>query len=83
MTITFLLLGIAELGTGNAAHIQVRALHRFPRLTTQLMRVPFQTAGGAFGLCTAFLAWYVAAANLLTPDTSFFVLPIGDVSKKD
>jgi len=63
LTITFLLLAIAELGVGNAANIQ--------------------TAGGAFGLCTAFLAWYVAAANLLTPDTSFFVLPIGDVSKKD
>ena len=71
-----------------------------------------QTAGGAFGLVTAAIAWYVgmstippyparlrkrsrqadfrfqlfpspAAANLLTPDTSYFVLPIGDMSKKD
>lgn len=41
------------------------------------------TAGGAFGLATAAVAWYVAAANLLTPDTSYFVLPIGDMSKKD
>ncbi|GAA5860253.1 hypothetical protein JCM3774_000358 [Rhodotorula dairenensis] len=63
LTITFLLLGIAELGVGNAS-----AIH---------------TAGGAFGLVTAAIAWYVAAANLLTPDTSYFVLPIGDMSKKD
>ncbi|BGO98286.1 Ammonia transport outward protein 2 [Rhodotorula toruloides] len=63
LTITFLLLGIAELGVGNASAIQ--------------------TAGGAFGLITAFNAWYVAAANLMTPDQSFFVLPVGDMSKKD
>ncbi|BGP59325.1 hypothetical protein NBRC10512v2_000619 [Rhodotorula toruloides] len=63
LTITFLLLGIAELGVGNASAIQ--------------------TAGGAFGLITAFNAWYVAAANLMTPDQSYFVLPVGDMSKKD
>ncbi|GAA5849689.1 hypothetical protein JCM9279_001980 [Rhodotorula babjevae] len=64
LTITFLLLGIAELGNvGNSS-----AIH---------------TAGGAFGIITAFNAWYVAAANLLTPETSYFVLPVGDQSKKD
>ncbi|KAK4046102.1 hypothetical protein OIV83_006355 [Microbotryomycetes sp. JL201] len=42
-----------------------------------------KTAGGAFGIITAFNAWYVAWAGLLTPDTSFFVLPTGDLSKKD
>ncbi|GAA6057408.1 hypothetical protein JCM3770_000752 [Rhodotorula araucariae] len=64
LTITFLLLGIAELGTvGNSS-----AIH---------------TAGGAFGLITAFNAWYVAAANLLTPDQSYFVLPTGSLAKKD
>ncbi|KAL8286709.1 hypothetical protein RQP46_004237 [Phenoliferia psychrophenolica] len=41
------------------------------------------TAGGAFGLITAFNAWYVAAAGLLTPDTSFFVLPVGSMARKD
>ncbi|TNY24244.1 GPR1/FUN34/yaaH family-domain-containing protein [Rhodotorula diobovata] len=41
------------------------------------------TAGGAFGMVTTALAWYVAAANLLTPDTSYFTLPVGDMSKKD
>lgn len=40
-------------------------------------------AGGAFGLITAFNAWYVAAAGLLTADTAYFVLPIGDRSKRD
>lgn len=34
-------------------------------------------AGGAFGIITAFCAWYVALAGLLTPDTSFFMIPIG------
>lgn len=63
LTITFLLLGIAELGVAHAS-----AVH---------------TAGGAFGLATAFLAWYVAAANLLTPDTAYFVLPVGELPKKD
>jgi len=40
-------------------------------------------AGGVFGLLTAFQAWYVALTGLLTPDTSYFVLPVGDLSKKD
>ncbi|KAM0748641.1 hypothetical protein T439DRAFT_304201 [Meredithblackwellia eburnea MCA 4105] len=40
-------------------------------------------AGGAFGLITAFNAWYVALTGLLTPDTSYFVLPTGDLSKRD
>lgn len=34
-------------------------------------------AGGALGIITAFCAWYVALAGLLTPDTSFFMIPIG------
>jgi succinate-acetate transporter protein len=41
------------------------------------------TAGGALGLVTAFNAWYVAAAGLLTPDTSYFVLPVGNMAKRD
>jgi succinate-acetate transporter protein len=39
------------------------------------------TAGGYFGLFTAFNAWYVAAAGLLTPDTSYFTLPIGSLAR--
>ncbi|GAA5920522.1 hypothetical protein JCM1841_003464 [Sporobolomyces salmonicolor] len=61
LTITFLLLAIAELGVGNASAIQ--------------------TAGGAFGLITAFNGWYVAAAGLLTPTQAYFTLPIGDIPR--
>lgn len=39
-------------------------------------------AGGAFGVITAFNAWYVALSGLLTPDTSFFMLPIGPLGPK-
>jgi len=41
------------------------------------------TAGGAFGLITAACAWYVALTGLLTPETSFFTLPTGQISKRD
>jgi hypothetical protein len=40
-------------------------------------------AGGSFGLITAAIAWYVAAAGLLTPDTSFFTLPVGELKRAD
>lgn len=42
-----------------------------------------QTAGGAFGILTAAIAWYVGAAGLLSPDTSLFSLPVGDLTRKD
>ncbi|PWZ02843.1 putative FUN34-transmembrane protein [Testicularia cyperi] len=41
------------------------------------------TAGGAFGILTAAIAWYVGAAGLLTPDTSFFTLPVIELSRRD
>jgi len=41
------------------------------------------TAGGAFGLVTAFNAWYVAAAGLMTPDTAHWVLPVGPLGKRN
>lgn len=34
-------------------------------------------AGGAFGIITAFIAWYLALAGLLTKETSHFQLPVG------
>lgn len=37
-------------------------------------------AGGIFGIITASLAWYIAAAELITSDTSYFVLPVIDLS---
>ena len=39
------------------------------------------TAGGAFGIITAFIAFYIALAGLLTKDTSYFSLPVGDLSR--
>jgi len=39
-------------------------------------------AGGAFGIVTAAVAWYVGAAGLLSPDTSFFTLPVLDLVSK-
>ncbi|TYJ54100.1 hypothetical protein B9479_005286 [Cryptococcus floricola] len=39
------------------------------------------TAGGAFGLITAAAAAYTALAGMLTKDTSYFLLPIGDLSR--
>lgn len=40
-------------------------------------------AGGWIGVVVAFMAWYVAAAGLINPQTSYFVLPVGDLSRKD
>ncbi|GAA5924445.1 acetate uptake transporter family protein [Sporobolomyces koalae] len=39
-------------------------------------------AGGGFGIVAAFLAWYVAAANLITPSTAFFSVPVGDLTRR-
>jgi succinate-acetate transporter protein len=39
------------------------------------------TAGGALGIITAFIAFYIALAGLLTKDTSYFSLPVGDLSR--
>lgn len=38
------------------------------------------TAGGAFGVATAFIAYYCGCANMLTPESSFFQLPLIPVS---
>lgn len=60
-------------------------------------KVNVTKAGGGFGIVsvsgevaqrlnhvqlTAALAGYVALAGLLTKDTSYFLLPVGDLSKK-
>jgi len=39
-------------------------------------------AGGWLGIITAFIAYYSAAAGMLTPQASYFVLPIGDLPKR-
>jgi len=38
-------------------------------------------AGGAFGILTAFIAWYVALAGMLNSETSFFILPTGQFAQ--
>jgi len=38
-------------------------------------------AGGAFGILTAAIAAYIGLAGLLTKDTSYFSLPVGDLSR--
>jgi hypothetical protein len=44
---------------------------------------PVGTAGGALGIITAAIAFYTGAAGLLSPDTSYFMLPVLDLSRKD
>lgn len=34
----------------------------------------------SLGIFTAFIAFYVGLAGLLTRDTSFFLLPVGDLA---
>ncbi|CAG8618130.1 10689_t:CDS:2 [Paraglomus brasilianum] len=38
----------------------------------------FNKIGGIFGVITAFIVWYLACAQLLTKETSYFILPVGD-----
>lgn len=38
-------------------------------------------AGGALGLVTAFCAFYTGISGVLTPETSYFSLPTGDLSR--
>jgi succinate-acetate transporter protein len=42
-----------------------------------------QTAGGAFGILTAAIGFYIGTASLLTPNLSYFVLPLGSLAKDD
>ncbi|KAG6550245.1 hypothetical protein Mapa_008205 [Marchantia paleacea] len=40
-------------------------------------------AGGIFGIITAFVAWYLALAQLINKQNSFFELPIGNIPRPD
>jgi len=46
-------------------------------------KLSVQKGGGALGIVTAFIAWYVALAGLLTPDTAHFSLPVGSLVRRD
>jgi len=39
-------------------------------------------AGGALGIVTAAIAYYAAASGMMTPQASYFVLPVGDLPKR-
>jgi len=45
--------------------------------------VAITKAGGACGLITAAIAWYVALAGLLDGGSSIFKLPVGELAKRD
>ncbi|KAJ9098785.1 hypothetical protein QFC19_006262 [Naganishia cerealis] len=70
------------------ASIALSALFLFLDITFLLLmcgeltgKSAVHTAGGAFGIITAFIAFYIALAGLLTKDTSYFSLPVGDLSR--
>jgi succinate-acetate transporter protein len=70
------------------ASIALSALFFFLDITFLLLmcgeftgKASVHTAGGAFGIITAFIAFYIALAGLLTKDTSYFSLPVGDLSR--
>lgn len=66
LTITFLLLFAGELCTS----------------VGNSMGAKLHIAGGAFGIVTALCAYYTALAGLLTPESSHFIVPVGDLSRK-
>jgi len=44
--------------------------------------LPIQKAGGAFGILTAWIAYYAAVSELLVPGESWFTLPLGGIKQK-
>jgi succinate-acetate transporter protein len=64
ITITFFLLGAGKF-----------CLVTHPDIGRNLTR-----AGGGFGIVGGFAAMYTAMAGLLTPDTSFFTIPVGNLA---
>lgn len=48
-----------------------------------MQREGLQRAGGAVGCVTAFAAYWLGAASLLTPNTFGYRLPVLDLSLKD
>ncbi|PWY97944.1 hypothetical protein BCV70DRAFT_213307 [Testicularia cyperi] len=41
------------------------------------------TAGGAFGIATGFAGFYLGTASFLTPNNSYFTLPVVSLAKKE
>lgn len=68
LTITFLLLFIGYLLEANGS---------------MAVGANVVKAGGSFGILTAICAWYTAMTGLLTPETSFFVIPSVPLKRQD
>ncbi|CAJ0839871.1 16685_t:CDS:2 [Entrophospora sp. SA101] len=60
----------------NKGQFETAALGKFTNETVS-------KTGGVFGIITAFIAWYCALAGLLTPENSYFTLPVVDLSRKN
>jgi len=78
---------IMFLGTFRA-NIGLMSLFGFLTLTFLLLTISKFTAvvaltqaGGVFGVITAFIAWTVGLSGLLTKENSYFVIPLGNLSK--
>jgi succinate-acetate transporter protein len=39
-------------------------------------------AAGFIGIFLSLLVWYIGLATLLTPEISYFTLPVGDLSRR-
>jgi succinate-acetate transporter protein len=79
--LTFLLLAVGELT------LNVRSSTVIFKTTTDtyLPRAPQASAtkaGGAFGIVTAFIAYYCAVSELLVREDSYFMLPLGHIPKR-
>ncbi|KAI0070006.1 hypothetical protein K474DRAFT_1687599 [Panus rudis PR-1116 ss-1] len=70
LSITFMLLGIGMF------HFASNLIREF-RASTGVTK-----AGGAMGIVTALVAYYVGLAELLTRDDSWFTLPLGQIPKR-
>lgn len=81
LTLTFMMLGICKLGP---------AFRRDTPLTNYLSAAEFvpsaaagcTKAGGALGIITAFIAYYVGASQLLAGNDIWFTLPVGSIPKR-
>ncbi|KAI8619231.1 GPR1/FUN34/yaaH family-domain-containing protein [Chytriomyces sp. MP71] len=70
------------------ANAMMMALFGFLDVTFLLLTIGKFTAsttvnhvGGVFGVITALIAWYVAAAQLITPESSYVALPVFPLPK--
>ncbi|KAG0588973.1 hypothetical protein KC19_2G282000 [Ceratodon purpureus] len=72
------------------ANVALRTVFAFLTITFALLTISefmagspaaqlLKRAGGFFGVFTAIIAWYMALAGILTPENSYFILPVGNL----